>query len=102
MKALEPKIYLIQVFFKQADSRQIDRLCRDLGITPETATEIGEDDWGLRGNLELWFQEITDKSITLHIQKQHSKSVKKYIENLQHFFDDLDSLEYVECIVDMG
>lgn len=102
MKAIEPKIYLIQVFFKQADPHQIDRLCRDLGITPENATEIGEDDWGLRGYLELWFQEITDNSIILHIQKQRNKSAKKYIENLQHFFCDLEALEYVERIVDIG
>lgn len=102
MKVLEPKIYLIQIFFKQPDSHQIDRLCRDLGVTPENATEIGEDDWGLRGYLELWFQEITDKSITLHIQRQRNKSAKKYIENLQHFFEDLDALEYVERIVDIS
>jgi hypothetical protein len=69
---------------------------------PENANEIGEDDWGHRGYLELWFQEITGKCITLHIQKQRNKTAKKYMESLQQFFDDLYSLEYVEGLIDLG
>ncbi|MEI8573064.1 hypothetical protein U737_05280 [Methylomonas sp. LW13] len=99
MKPLEPKIYILKVFFKQSDFLQVKRLCSDLGIMPENTNEIGEDDWGHRGYLELWFQEVTDKSITLHIQKQRNKTAKKYMENLQQFFDDLYSLEYVEYLV---
>ncbi|MCQ8119031.1 hypothetical protein [Methylomonas rosea] len=102
MKPLEPKIYSLKVCLKQSDCLQVNRLCSDLGIVPENANEIGEDDWGHRGYLDLWFQEITDKSIILNIQKQRNKTAKKYMENLQQFFDDLHSLEYVESVVDLG
>jgi len=100
MKNIEARTYRIQILFKKIVN--IKTFCHDLSIRPENTTEISEDKWGLRDYLELWFQEITDNRIVLHIQKQYYKSDRKYIENLQQFFEAIDSLDYVENIVEIN
>jgi len=100
MKNIEARIYRIQILFRKTVN--IKTFCHDLSIRPENTTEISEDKWGLRDYLELWFQEIIDNRIVLHIQKQYYKSDRKYIENLQQFFEAIDSLDYVENIVEIN
>ncbi|MEC4747063.1 hypothetical protein U2W12_01090 [Methylomicrobium sp. Wu6] len=74
----------------------MQQLCNDLGITAEQREPIKEDEWGIRGVLELWFQEIDGNHITLHIQKKHSPHKKKYLKDLEEFFCDLDNLDYLK------
>jgi hypothetical protein len=42
---------------------------KDLCIMAEQQKPIQKDEWGIRGVLELWFQEIEVNSITLHIRR---------------------------------
>lgn len=96
MAVLEPRIYRIVLHFADSKPWNMQQLCNDLGITAEQQESIEEDEWGIRGVLELWFQEIEGSSITLHIQKKHSYRKKTYLKDLEAFFCDLDNLDYVK------
>lgn len=80
----------------------MQHLCNDLYITAEQQAPIMEDQWGIRGLLELWFQEIEGDSITLHIQKKHSSRKKKYLKDLEEFFCDLDNIDYIKSYQEIG
>jgi hypothetical protein len=69
---------------------------KDLCIMAKQQKPIQKDEWGIRGVLELWFQEIEVNSITLHIQKKHSARQQRYLKDLQEFFRDLDNIDYIK------
>ena len=102
MSALEPKIYRVVLHFDDTKPWNMQRLCNDLGITAEQQEPIKEDEWGIRGLLELWFQEIEGSNITLHIQKKHSSLKKKYLKELEEFFCDLDNLDHLKKYEEIG
>ena len=77
-------------------------MCADLKIEPENAATIDEGDWGVCQQLELWFQEIDEQRIVLHIQIPHGRHNRKYVEDLQKFFKGLKKLEYVEHLREIG
>ena len=77
-------------------------MCADLEIEPENATKIDEDGWGICQQLELWFQEIEEERIVLHIQKPRGRHNRKYVEDLQKFLKRLKNLEYVEHLKEIG
>lgn len=80
----------------------MQKLSTDLGISAEQQEPIKEDEWGIRGVLELWFQEIEDSNITLHIQKKHSFHKKTYLKDLEEFFHDLGNLDYLKKYEEIG
>lgn len=86
MTVLELRIYRLILYFDTLKSWNVQNLCKDLGTMPEQQEPIQEDEWGIRGVLELWFQEIEESSLTLHIQKKHSSHKKKYLKDLEEFF----------------
>lgn len=99
VRDLEPRIRLVQVVFSHTGHR-LSPFCRDLGITPECVPQIKEDLWGLRGSLEIWFQEIRPSALTLHIQKAHFRHNTTYHRDLQQFLDDLRALDYVSQVTE--
>jgi len=96
MKTFEPRIYRVVLHIDDSKSWSMQQLCKDLFITAEQQEPIQEDEWGVRGVLELWFQEIENNNITLHIQKKHSTHKKKYLKDLEEFFCDLDNIDYLK------
>lgn len=102
MAALEPRIYRLVLYFDDSKPWSMGHLCKDLCITAEQQEPIQEDEWGLRGVLELWFQEIERSNITLHIQKKHSSHKKKYLKELEEFFCDLDNIDYIMSYQEIG
>lgn len=76
MTAFEPRIYKIVLHIDDLKPWSMLQLCKDLCIKAEQEDPIQEDEWGIRGVLELWFQEIEGNYITLHIQKKHSSRNK--------------------------
>jgi hypothetical protein len=96
VSALEPRIYSVEVIFTQLPS--LSRFARDPNITPDASPEIEEDSWGILDSLEIWFQEVDERGLTLHIQRAHFKRHETYIKDLQHFLEDIIALEYVERI----
>lgn len=102
MLALEPKIYRIILYFDDSKPWNMQKLCGDLNIMAEQREPIMEDEWGIKGVLELWFQEIEGSNITLHVQKKHSSRNKKYLKELEEFFCDLDNLEYLKKYEEIG
>ena len=99
MPDLESRIRLVQVVFSHA-GHPISSFCRDLGITPERVRQIKEDSWGVRGSLEIWFQEIRPSGLTLHIQKAHFRHDTTYHRDLQQFLDELRALDYVSQVTE--
>ena len=98
---IEPRIYRIEIRFNKSNSC-LQHMCADLEIEPENATKIDKDGWGICQQLELWFQEIEEERIVLHIQKPHGRHSRKYVEDLQNFFKRLKNLEYVEDLKEIG
>ncbi|MBN1517041.1 hypothetical protein JXA32_10795 [Candidatus Sumerlaeota bacterium] len=96
METIEPRIYRLKLRFDESKPWSMKQLCSDLAITAEQQEPIHEDKWGLRGLLELWFQEINKNEIILHIQKKHSSYKRKYLEDLRKFFSDLDQVAYIQ------
>lgn len=84
------------LYIDDSKSWGMQQLCKDLFVTAEQQEPIQEDEWGVRGVLELWFQKIGDNNITLHIQKKHSTHKKKYLKDLEEFFCDLDNIDYLK------
>jgi len=102
MTVLEPRIYRLILYFDTLKPWSVQNLCKNLGIIAEQQEPIHEDEWGIRGVLELWFQEIEKSSITLHIQKKHSSRNKKYLKDLEEFFYDLDNIDYIKSYQEIG
>jgi len=73
----------------------MEQLCKDLCVKAEQGDPIQEDQWGTRGVLELWFQEIKNDYIVLHIQKKHSSHKKRYLQDLELLLSDLDNIKYI-------
>lgn len=99
MEKIEPRIYEIEITFDEKGVN-LDKFCRELSIKPENCEQIQEDDWGICGRLEIWFQEVRNQQIKLHIQKKHFIHDRKYLEELNRFFQQLNQLEYVREIKD--
>lgn len=95
LQNLEPRVYELKITFSDGLPWTLEKLCHDLSIRPEQSQPIGEDDWGLRDRLELWFLEVDENALVLHVQKKHSTSKKKYLEDLETFLCDMDALDYV-------
>ena len=94
MSDFKAKIYVAEITFStQVDC--LERFCGDLGIIPEWEVKIEEDSWGLLNSLEIWFQEIEPRKLTLHIQKKHFKQKKTYLQDLENFREKVESLSYV-------
>lgn len=102
MTALEPRIYRLVLYFDASKPWDMQHLCKDLCIMAEQQDPIQEDEWGIRGVLELWFQEIEENRLTLHIQKKHSFRKKKYLKELEEFFCDLDHIDYIKSYQEIG
>jgi len=102
MTTFEPKIYRVVLHIDDSKPWSMQQLCKDLFIMAEQQEPIQEDEWGVRGVLELWFQEIESYSITLHIQKKHSTQKKKYLKDLEDFFCDLNNINYLKSYEVIG
>jgi hypothetical protein len=87
---IEPRPYRLRINLNPQKSCSIDWLCEQLGIQPENTERIKEDDWGVKGHIELWFQEITEQHLVVHIQKKHSTHKRKYLEQLEELFNEFD------------
>lgn len=94
---LEARVYSAEVFFKQ-HRPPLAQFARDLGIVPELVLEIEEDSWGTRDSLEIWFQEIDGRKLTLSIQRAHFKRKETYVRDLECFLGDIECLPYVEQV----
>ncbi len=94
--SFEPRIYRLVLYIDGSRPWSLQRLCEDLCVIPEQENLIREDQWGIRGVLELWFQEIEGGSLTFHIQKKHSTRKDRYLKDLEEFFCDLDNLDYIK------
>lgn len=102
MKNIQPRIYTIKIVFDQAKEWEIADLARRLDITPERADRIEEDGWGIRNSLEIWFQEIGKNHIVIHIQKKHYTHDRKYCQQLEEFFSDLEQIDFIESVIELG
>ncbi|WP_026223552.1 hypothetical protein [Methylosarcina fibrata] len=102
MATVEPRIYRIVLHMDDSKPWSMQQLCKDLSVTAEQQEPIQEDEWGTRGVLELWFQEIEGSNITIHIQKKHSSHKKKYLKELEEFFSDLDNIDYLKDYEEIG
>ena len=102
MVTFEPRIYRIVLHMDDSKPWSMQQLCKDLSVTAEQQEPIQEDEWGTRGVLELWFQEIEGSNITIHIQKKHSSHKKKYLKELEEFFSDLDNIDYLKDYEEIG
>ncbi len=96
MKTFEPRVYRIELHIDSSQPWSMEQLCKDLCIMVEQGETIQEDEWGARGVLELWFQEIEESDIVLHIQKKHFSHKKRYLNDLELFFCDLDNIDYIK------
>ena len=94
---MEARIYSAGILFKQHEP-PLGQFAKDLNIVPEFVPEIEEDSWGTRGSLEIWFQMIHGRKLTLHIQRAHFKRKETYVRDLQSFLEDAESLTYVERV----
>ena len=68
------------------------QFARDLNIVPELVPEIEEDSWGTRDSLEIWFQEIDGRKLTLSIQRAHFKRKETYVRDIENFLGDIETL----------
>jgi hypothetical protein len=102
MATFEPRIYRIVLHMDDSKPWSMQKLCKDLFVTAEQREPIQEDEWGIRGVLELWFQEIEGSNITLHIQRKHSSHKKKYLKELEEFFSDLNNIDYLKDYEEIG
>ncbi len=94
---LEARVYSAEVLFQQP-SPSLARFSRDLDVAPELVPEIEEDSWGTRDSLEICFQPINRRKLTLHIQRAHFKRKETYVRDLQRFLKDMESLPYVQQV----
>lgn len=96
-QGLEARIYSVEVLFKPRHP-PLAQFARDLSIVPELVPEIEEDSWGTRDSLEIWFQEIDGRKLTLSIQRAHFKHKEIYVQDLEHFLRDIEALPYVQQV----
>jgi len=94
---LEARIYYAEILFKQTEP-PLGQFAKDLNIIPEMVSEMEEDSWGIRGSLEIWFQETHGRKLNLHIQRSHFKHKETYVRDLQSLLEDVESLEYIEQV----
>jgi hypothetical protein len=96
-QGLEARIYSMEVLFKPHHP-PLAQFARDLGVAPELIPEIEEDSWGTRDSLEIWFQEIDGRKLTLQIQRAHFKHKETYVADLERFLANVDALPYVQQV----
>jgi hypothetical protein len=96
-RGLEARIYSVEVLFKP-HRPPLAQFGRDLGIAPELVPEIEEDSWGTRDSLEIWFQEIDGRKLTISIQRVHFKHKEIYVRDLECFLSDIEALPYVQQV----
>ena len=94
---LEARIYSVDVLFKP-HRPPLGQFGRDLDIVSESVPEIEEDSWGIRGSLEIWFQEIDSRKLTISIQRAHFKHKEIYVRDLERFLADVEALPYVRQV----
>jgi len=92
---VEARPYSAKVLFQQ-HRPPLAQFARDLNIVPELVPEIKEDSWGTRDSLEIWFQAIDGRKLTLSIQRAHYKRKETYIRDLRDFFEAVEALTYIE------
>lgn len=95
MITIERRIYRLELHLDSSKPWRMEQLCKDLCVKAERREPIQEDEWGTRGVLELWFQEIENDYMILHIQKKHSSHKKRYLQDLELLFSDLDNIKYI-------
>ncbi|MDA3898281.1 MAG: hypothetical protein PF482_19265 [Desulfobacteraceae bacterium] len=100
---VEPRPYRLQIDINPQKSWNINRFCEQLCIIhPESTKQITEDNWGIKGHIELWFQEIDENHFIIHIQKKHSTHKRKYLEQLEELFKNFDRNECIRSYKEIG
>jgi len=96
-RSLEARIYSVEVLF-EPHRPPLAQFTGDMGIVPESVPEIEEDSWGTRDSLEIWFQEIDSRKLTISIQRAHFKHKETYVSDLERFLGDVEALPYVQQV----